>query len=218
MMMQLYVTDVSPNSRRVLAAIGHLGLEGETRIRKFDLMKGEHRTEEFRALNPNQKVPLLVDGDLKLWESNPIMIYLCERQGAGEFCPTDRIGRIEVLRWMSWEVLHYNKALGEIVWETVAKAGFGLGAPDQEKIDAALENFHRFAAVLENHLESRDFVLGDRLTVADFAVGSHSGLAMHPGSQVPLDDYPNIKAWYLRLEDVPSWSATAPRALAEAAE
>lgn len=216
--MKLFVTDLSPNSRRVLATVAHLGLKEGTDIRKFDLIKGEHRTEEFRAVNPNQKVPVLVDGDLKLWEANPIMIYLGDRQGADSFCPSDKRGRIEILRWMSWEVQHYNRALGDIVWETIAKPAFGMGGPDQSKIDAAMENFHRFAAVLNEHLAGRDYILGDDVTVADFAVGAASALALHPQSQVPLDAYPNVKAWYLRLESLPSWQSTAPQAPAEAAE
>lgn len=216
--MKLYVTDLSPNSRRVLAALGHLGFKGETEIQKFDILNGEQRTEAFRAVNPNLKVPALTDGDLNLWEANPIMIYLADKAGADSFCPSDPRERIEVLRWMSWEVQHYNRALGDIVWETVAKPAFGMGAPDQEKIDAALENYHRFAAVLNDHLAGRDFILGENVTVADFAVGAVSALALHPQSQVPLDDYPHVKAWYLRLEGVPAWQATAPRAPAEAAE
>jgi len=216
--MKMYVTDLSPNSRRVLAALGHLGFKGATEIRKFDILNGEQRTEAFRAINPNLKVPALVDGDLNLWEANPIMIYLADKAGAEGFCPSDLRGRTEILRWLSWEVQHYNRALGDIVWETVAKPAFGMGPPDQAKIDSAMENFRRFAAVLEDQLAGRDFVLGDVVTLADFAVGSHSALALHPQSQVPLDDYPKIRAWYLRLEGVPAWHATAPRAPAEAAE
>ncbi len=216
--MKLYATDLSPNSRRVLAAIKQLGLEGETEIQKFELMKGEHRTEEFRAVNPNQKVPVLVDGDFRLWEANPIVIYLSDRQGAEAFCPSDRMGRIEILRWMSWESHHYNRAVGDIAWETIAKAVLGAGSPDPEKVEAGQANFRRFAAVLEEQLADRDFVLGDAVTAADCAVGSHSALALHPQSQVPLEEFPNILAYYKRLESLPAWSATAPQAQAEAAE
>ncbi|WP_298822216.1 glutathione S-transferase family protein [uncultured Roseibium sp.] len=216
--MKLYVTDLSPNSRRVIAAVGHLGFDGETEIQKYDLIKGEHRSDELKAVNPNQKVPVLVDGDFSLWEANPIMIYLGERAGDEAFCPTDRRGRIEVVRWMSWEVQHFNRALGDIVWETVAKQVFGFGAPDTAKIEAGQENFRRFAEVLENHLADRNFVLGDDLTIADFAVGSHSALAMHPQSQVPLEEFTRVNAYLERLEAVPAWAATAPKPRAEAAE
>ncbi|KZM48477.1 glutathione S-transferase family protein [Labrenzia sp. OB1] len=216
--MKLYTTNFSPNCRRVEAVLHHLGLYEEVDVQRLNLMAGEHQQDAVRAANPNVKVPTLVAGDLNLWEANPIMIYLCDRAGAEEFCPSDLKTRFEILRWMSWEVQHYNRALGEILWETFAKSMFGGGPADQNKVDAGLENFHRFAAVLEGQLAGRDFVLGDTLTVADFAVGSHSALAMVPGSQVPLDDYPTIKAWCLRLESIPSWGATAPDTRAEAAE
>lgn len=216
--MKLYVTDISPNSRRVLATIHHLGLEGETEIRKLDLKAGEHRTQELKAVNPNQKLPVLVDGSFNLWEANPIMIYLADRQGAEAFCPSDRIGRIDILRWQSWEVQHFNRALGEIVWETVARQAFGLGDPDADKIRAGQETFRRFAAVLEDQLDGRQFVLGDTVTAADFAVGSHSALALHPKSQVPLEEFAAVQAWMRRLESVPAWSKTSLQAPAEAAE
>ncbi|WP_299473668.1 glutathione S-transferase family protein [uncultured Roseibium sp.] len=216
--MKLYVTDLSPNSRRVLATIHHLGLGHETEVQKFNLLAGEHQSDEFRVINPNVKVPVLVDGDFRLWEANPIMIYLADRQGAEEFCPSDRMGRIEVLRWQSWEVQHFNRALGDIVWETVAKQVFGMGPADEEKISSGQENFRRFAAVLEDHLADRDYVLGDKPTAADFAVGSHSALALHPQSQVPLLEFPKVLAWLQSLEALPAWAKTAPEAPAQAAE
>jgi len=216
--MKLYLTDLSPNCRRVLAAVHQLGLDSETEIRNFNLFAGEHQSDEFRAINPNVKVPVVVDGDFTLWEANPIMIYLADREGAETFCPSDNASRIEILRWMSWEVQHFNRALGEIVWETVAKQAFDLGPADEEKIKTGQENFRRFAAVLEAHLADRDFVLGDAPTVADFAVGSHSALALHPQSQVPLLEFPKVLAWLQRMEALPAWAKTAPQAPAEAAE
>ncbi|MBG6173131.1 glutathione S-transferase [Labrenzia sp. EL_208] len=216
--MKLYVTDLSPNSRRVLAVMHQLGLAGETEVQKFNLVEGQHRSEDFREINPNMKVPVLVDGDFKLWEANPIMIYMSDRQGAEEFCPSDSATRIEILRWISWEVQHFNRAIGDITWETVAKQFFNMGEPDAEKIKSGQENFRRFAAVLEEHLADRDFILGDKPTVADFAVGSHSALALYPQSQVPLLEFPKVLAWFQRLETLPAWAKTAPQAPAEAAE
>ncbi len=216
--MKLYVTDVSPNSRRVLAAVEHLGLQRETEIRKFNLTAGEHRTDAFRAINPNQKVPALVDGDYKLWEANVIVLYLADRQGAESFAPSDLLGRTEILRWQSWEVHHFNRAIGGITWETIAKQIFNAGAPDAEKIKTEQENFRRFAAVLEDHLGDRPFILGDTVTAADFAVASHSALVLHPKSQVPHDAFPKVQAYLRRMEALPAWAATASQAPAEAAE
>lgn len=217
--MKLYTADVSPNCRRVEAVLHQLGLYENADIHRLNLIAGEHQRPDLKAANPNVKVPTLTLGETNLWEANPTMIYLCDKAGAEDFCPSDTETRFEILRWMSWEVQHFNRGLGDIVWETVAKPMFGIGTPDLDKVGAATEQFRRFAAVLNAHLQGRDFMLGDRVTVADFAVGSHSALALHPGSGVPLEDYPNIKAWYLRLEAHPVWSRTAPAGpAAEAAE
>ncbi len=217
--MKLYTADVSPNCRRVEAALHYLGFYDELEVHRLNLMAGEHRSDEMRAVNPNMKVPTIIDGEISLWEANPTMIYLADRAGAEDFCPTDPKSRFEVLRWMSWEVQHYNRALNEILWETMAKPLFGLGDPDQATIDAEMANFHRFAAVLNDQLAGRDFILGDKVTVADFAVGAPSALVLHPHSGISLDDYPNVKAWYRRLESLPAWAATAPvLSAAEAAE
>jgi glutathione S-transferase len=215
--MKLFTTDLSPNCRRVEATLHHLGLYDEVDVIRLNLAAGEHQRDDLRAANPNCKVPTVVVGDMSLWESNPTMIYLADKAGAEDFCPSDNKTRFEILRWMSWELQHYNRALSDILWETIAKAKFGMGAPDQEIIAKQVDNFHRFAAVLEAQLEGRDFLLGDTVTVADFAVGGPSALALHPASQVPLAGYPNVKAWYLRLETLPAWAATAPKILSEAA-
>lgn len=216
--MKLFTTDVSPNCRRVEAVLHQLGLYGETDVHRLNLLAGEHQRDDLRAANPNVKLPTLVLGDINLWESNPTMIYLCDRAGAETFCPSDSRGRFEILRWMSWEVQHYNRALADIVWETVAKPGFGLGDPDPDKIEAAMVNYRRFAAVLNDHLADQDYMLGDQPMVADFAVGGYSALVLHPQSQVPLADFPNVKAWYVRLEDLPAWAKTASAPQAAAAE
>lgn len=215
--MKLYTTDLSPNCRRVEATLHHLGLYGEVEVICLNLGAGEHQRDDLRAANPNCKVPTVVVGDMNLWEANPTMIYLSDRAGAEAFCPTDPKTRFEILRWMSWEIQHYNRALGDILWETIAKGKFGMGAPDEEIISRQMENYHRFATVLNAQLEGRDFILGDTVTVTDFAVGGPSALALHSQSQVPLEDYPGIKAWYQRLESLPAWAATAPKVLSEAA-
>jgi glutathione S-transferase len=216
--MKLYTTDISPNCRRVEAVLHHLGLYDEVDVVRLNLKDGEHLRDNLKAANPNCKVPTVVVGDMALWEANPTMIYLCDRAGAADFCPADPKARFEILRWMSWEVQHFNRAIAGIAWETLVKPMFGMGDPDQEKIDEGLQNFHRFAAVLNDRLTDRSFILGNKVSVADFAVGAYSALALHPQARIPVEDYPNVKAWYLRLESLPSWAKTAPQPQAEAAE
>jgi len=77
--MKLYAIVGSPNSRKVLSVINHLQIDVE--VEYLDLSQGDHKTPSYVALNPNGMVPTLVDGDLKLWESNAIIQYLADKAG-----------------------------------------------------------------------------------------------------------------------------------------
>ena len=76
-------------------------LDSPVEFVRVDLAKGEHKTPDYLAINPNGKVPALVDGDTKLWESNAIMCHLA-RKAKSDLWPTDPIKQIEVLKWLSW--------------------------------------------------------------------------------------------------------------------
>ncbi len=206
--MKLYTTPVSPNCRKAEATIDHLNLEVE--IISKGLTNGDLETPEYLQINPNGAVPALEDGELKLWESNAIVQYLADQANAEAFFPRDLKKRTNIVRWQFWGCLHFNRAVGTIVWETVAKPLLQLGAPVQAVIDGALDNFHRYAQVLEQQLDHTRFIAGDSPTLADFSVGDHSALVLLEQSQVPLHKYPNIKSWYHRLEAVPAWEKTRP--------
>jgi len=206
--MELYVIPVSPNCRRTEAAVHHLDLD--VRIVPVDMMSGENRQDKFLSLNPNGLVPTFVDGDFKLWESRAILLHLAGMKGDTSFLPTDPASKSDIMRWLFWEALHYNKAISTITWETVAKPMFGMGEPDDATVKAGLDEFNKFAPVLNDQLEGKAFITGDNVTVADFSVGNHSSLINFTGSQISLDAYPNIKAWHQRLDALPAWQATRP--------
>ena len=206
--MKLYTIPISPNCRRAEATAYHLGLDVE--IVRTGFLNGELKSNDFLKLNPNGKVPLLIDDGFRLWESNAILQYLADKSAAADFFPRDFAVRADIVRWQFWESLHFNKAVGGIVWETIAKPSMNLGEPDESAIESSTEDFHRFAKILERQLEGRKFIMGDTLTLADFSVGNHSALAVHPHSRVPLDDYPRVASWYHALEDTPAWARTAP--------
>src|SRR4051794_30609766 len=91
--MKLYFHPLSSNARRARLVVHHLGLAVEEEL--VDLTQGAQRRPAYLALNPNGKVPTLVDGDLKLWESYAIMIYLCEKHGRRELYPDELATRTE---------------------------------------------------------------------------------------------------------------------------
>lgn len=206
--MKLYIVEGSNNCRKVQAVIAHLGLAVESV--RLDLKAGEVRGAAYRAINPNGKVPALVDGDRVLWESNAIMVHLAEgTPGGTALWPAAGADRIEVLRWLLWEGAHYNRWVGSFVYENVLKGVLGLGPPDPAPLAEAAQQFHRFAGVLDGHLaDGRPFLVGEQVTLADFAVGSFS--AWLAAGRVPVADHPHVAAWYRRLETVPAWAATLP--------
>jgi len=202
--MNFYTVNGSPNTRKVHAVINYLGLD--VNICELDIFAGELATPEYMDMNPNGMVPLLEDGDFRLSESNAIMQYLASMAGNTDFYPEDARSRADIQRWLSWEQSHFNRATGTFVYEYMLKNLFKLGEPDQDRLNEATENFNRFAKVLDDHLENRKFLLGDSLTLADFAVASMS--AYLDVAKVPYQSYKNICAWLNRLDEIPAWVST----------
>jgi len=201
--MKLYYFE-TPNSRKVCATAKHLNSPVEW-IR-IDLAKQEHKTPEFLAFNPNGKVPALVDGDAQIWESMAIMCYLAEKAGS-DLWPSDA-RQIDVIRWLSWDIAHFSRHAGTLFFQHVIKANFGMGPPDDAAVKEALGFFRHFAAVLNTHLESRSYLVGDALTIADFAVASI--LPVAEPAKIPVSEFPAIERWHARLEELPAWQEPFP--------
>ena len=196
----------SPNCRKVHAVIDYLGADVE--LEYLDFFAGDLRADGYAALNPNAMVPTLVDGDFTLWESNAINVYLASKQPTPLF-PDAARPRADVVRWLCWELAHYNRALGVLAFETVAKPAFMKMQPDAAAVEIARRDLQRFAPVLEQHLKDRRYLVGDSVTLADYAVGHLEGFK----KMVPFDwsGFHAINAFYERLADDPHWVASAPR-------
>lgn len=197
--------------RKVCALARHLDLPLE--LVRVDLGKGEHRAPAHLARNPNGKVPVLEDGDLTLWESNAILCHLAQR-AASPLWPQEGASQVEIVRWFAWDSEHFTRAGGTLYFEHLIKPQFGMGMPDEANVTAAQAAWRRAAAVLDAHLSDRPWLLGDRLTVADFAVGI--ALPYAEASRIPLAEFPRIAAWHERLCALPGWTEPFPT-LSEAA-
>jgi glutathione S-transferase len=208
--MRLYYFE-TPNARKPCAVARYLNSPVE--FVRIDMAKGEHKTPEFLAINPNGKVPALEDGEVRLWESAAIMCYLADKTGSSLWPKDAR--QIDVIRWLSWDATHFSRHAGTLFFQRVIKPRFGLGEPDLAAIDEAMGFFRQFAGVLNSRLEGRGSVVGDGLTVADFALGSFLPHAKEAG--LPLDEFPEIRRWYARLEQLPAWREPFPRPAASAA-
>src|SRR5262245_24826007 len=117
--MKLYVHPMSSNARRTVMVAQLTGLAPESVV--IDLAAGENRKPEFLAVNPNHKVPALVDGDLVLWESGAICQYLAAKAGRTDLWPTEPAAQADVSRWMLWNHTHWAPPISIINMERVFK-------------------------------------------------------------------------------------------------
>jgi len=200
--MKFYTVNGSPNCRKVHAVINYLGLNVD--IVELDLLSGDLEKPAYRTLNPNGMVPALEDGDLKLWESNAISQYLASLAPANSLYPDNPAMRADIHRWQSWEECHFNRACGSFLFENVLKGLFNMGEPDQAVLKEAEQNFQRFAKILEEQLEGRDFILGNEITLADFSVGAMMIYA--DAAEIPIASFKNISSWTNRMKEISAWA------------
>ncbi len=206
-MMKLHVAPPSPRAFKVLAIARHLGLEFE--LCPVDLLHGEQSRPEFTRLNPNQKMPVLEDEGFVLWESNAIAQYLAAKKPEGGLLPTDPRNRADVTRWQFWDSAHWDPACATLVFERLVKKMFGQGDPDPAQVEKGETEVRRFGGVLNGWLSGRRFLCGDRLSVADFSVGSWLNYAQQ--GAYPIDDFREINRWYAGLMELPAWRESIVR-------
>ncbi|MGH8114080.1 MAG: glutathione S-transferase family protein [Rhodanobacteraceae bacterium] len=207
--MKLYWSDVlSPRKACAVAKY----LQSPVDYAYIDLGRGEHKTPEYLALNPNGKVPTLVDDTRSLWEADAIMCHLAARCDS-DLWPQDA-RQIEVIRWLSWASQHFNREGGNLYFEYIIKPRFGLGDADHAEVKRTTDEWRRFATILDNHLQDRRWLVGDALTVADVSVAITLPYAER--AHIPLHEFPAIKRWHEQLNELEAWREPFP-ALAEAA-
>ena len=202
-MLKLYGTPPT-RALRVVWLLNELGLEHE--LHPVDLMQDEHHQQDFLSLNPAAKVPVLVDGNLVLTESAAIQLYLAEKYPQAGFIPETLEDRAQMYRWMFFLVTEVEQPLWRIARHTFVY-------PDEKRIpqdvELARQECLEMIAVLERHMSEREFMVGDRLSVADFNAAYTLDWANTDemlASAPRLRDY--LKAMYAR--------PTAPPTIAEA--
>jgi glutathione S-transferase len=203
--MELYMNAMSPNVRRVRLTAAVLGLQLEEE--KLDFTKGEQKNSAYLALNPNGAVPTLVDGGFVLTESRAIIQYLASKKPESGLLPSDEQARADVTHWQFWDSSHFSPQIGTVVFQRIVKPMMGMGEPDAGKVEEALTNFRRFAAVLNKRLDGNQYVVGASMTLADLTLAS--SLMYAKQAEVSLADYPNIQAWFSRISDMDTWTLRA---------
>jgi glutathione S-transferase len=191
----LYSMQRSGNSYKVRLALTQLGLP--YRLVEVDILKGESRTPEFLAKNPNGQVPLLeVAPGRFIAESNAILWYVA---GGTALAPDDRIDRADALQWMFFEQHSLEPNLGAAYfWLALVKGGRDL---QQHALEDWLEEGNRALGVMENHLKLHRYFAADRYTVADIALYAYTHIAHE--SDFDLSPFPYIRAWLDRVAAEP---------------
>lgn len=205
MTIKLYDLPLSANSRKVRAVLLELGIEAE--IETVNVREGKHKTPEFLKLNPNGKLPTIVDDGFALWESNAILTYLAAK--SGKLLPSDPKGRASVAQWLFWQSSHFGPAVGKVGFERILKPMFGAGQPDEAVVAAGVRDFDTCSNVLDQSLsDGREYLAGE-LSIADFAIAPWAEFGIQAG--LSFDKYPQVKAWYERVAARDSFKQSAAK-------
>jgi glutathione S-transferase len=192
---RLYTTLLSGHGHRVKLFLTLLDLPFE--VVELDMKAGENRKPAYLALNPFGQVPTIQDGDITLFDSNAILVYLAKRYGDASWLPEDPLGAAAVQRWLSL-------AAGQIAYgPCTARLVTVFGAPHDH--DTAKKLAVKLFDVLDGELAHKPFAAGNQATIADIA--AHTYIAHAPEGGLSLDPYPNIRAWLRRVEALPRFIA-----------
>ncbi|BAY13897.1 glutathione S-transferase family protein [Calothrix sp. NIES-2098] len=189
--LRLYDFLPSGNGYKIRLLLTQIGMPFE-RI-EVNIIKGETRTPEFLSKNPNGKIPLLeIEPGKYLAESNAILVYLSE---GTEFLPYDRFLRAQVLQWLFFEQSSHEPFIATSRFLISI-----LGKPEeyQEAIKQRQEPGYAALKVMENHLSSHSFFVGERYTIADIALFAYTHVADEGGFD--LAQFPAIQAWIARVK------------------
>ena len=184
-MIDLY-TAATPNGHKVSIALEELALPYTLKV--LDLAKNEQKLPDFLAINPNGRIPAIVDrtaGDFPVFESGACLIYLAEK--TGQLMPTDPQGRSRVLQWLMFQMGGVGPMMGQA---NVFYRYF------PEKIPAAIDRYQgeskRLLRVLDGHLQQHEYLAGD-YSIADIA--HWAWVRTHRWSGVEIDDLPHLQRW-----------------------
>jgi len=203
-MLTVYGHPFSPNTRKVRWALEEADVAYE--FKQVDLIKREQKTPEFLKLNPNGRVPVLDDDGFILWESNAILWYVGDKLGRGTIVPEDVKLRAYIDQWMWWQYADLTPAGAAWFMKLMERLGRPL---DAAKHLDAIKSAARAAAVLDGHLAGKQFVVGDRFTIADISLAAFATLG--EGGGVDMAPFPNIRAWLAGLSERPAFKKTSPQ-------
>jgi GST-like protein len=197
--LQLYSLP-SPNGVKISIMLEEIGLAYEAH--RIDIGADEHVTPEFLSLNPNGKIPAIIDPDgprnapLGLFESGAILFYLAEK--TGKLVPSDPARRYHTIQWVFFQKAHIGPMFGQVGW---FHKFAGREIEDRRPLERYRDEAKRILGVLEGRLSGRHWIMDDEYTIADIAtLGWVRNLVGYYGARdlVSFDDLKHVPAWLER--------------------
>jgi len=196
-MIKLY-TWGTPNGRKISIMLEEVSLPYQ--VVPIDISKGEQFEPTFLDINPNNKIPAIVDEDTgqSFFESGVILLYLAEK--SGQLLPNDANDKWQVMQWLMWQMAGQGPMLGQAHHFLQFNPGKSEYAEKRYLLEAK-----RLYGVLDKQLERNRFVALDELTIADIAIWPW--VSRYQFHKINLHDFPNVLEWYLRLAKRPAFQA-----------
>lgn len=193
-MLEIYGRKNSNQVIQLMWTIGELGLDHVRH--NVGGSFGGLDTDEYGEMNPNRLVPTLNDNGFIVWESYAIIRYLCREYGMGTLWPQDSQQAAIADQWMEWTNSRFMGTFFPIFWALIRTP---REQQDPQKIDKDAIATGKLLGIFESHMNDRNFVCGNQLTMGDIPLGSM--MFKYYNLEIERPSLPNIEAWYSRLSE-----------------
>ncbi len=196
-MLKLYDHPLSGNCYKARLALNQLGVEYERVY--IDIFKGEQHARDYQSLNPNRKIPVLVDGGFHMWESNAILLYLGKKYSPNRIYPEalERFGAMAQWLFFGKTSVDPNLAVARYLTKFL-----GPAERDEKRLNELRAAGNGVLKIMDDHLERNDFLAG-AYSIADIACYPYVSLA--PEGGIDLAPYPSVMMWCDRIRSQPGY-------------
>ena len=200
-MLKILGRPTSINVRKVLWVLDEAGIAYDHEP-QWATPGASTKTPEYLALNPNALVPVIIEDDFVLWESNTICRYLAARAGREDLLPSGLRERAEVEKWMDWASTDINNAYRDAFMALIRKDS---AYDDAGRVAASAKRWNAAMGILDSLLEKREHVAGETFTLADIVMA----LSTHRWRSTPIEHaaLPAVDRWIARLAQRPECAA-----------
>ncbi len=204
---KLYYNPITVNSIKVMLLCNALKIVPE--YKNIELQKGEHKSASFLQLNPDGRVPVLIDGGFVLNESAAILQYLAHKYQS-TLWPNELEHQAQVLKWLFWQGNEWNKVVGAYAHHQVVLPHWRNSQPESFSAQH-LAKFEQVMSTFNGALNVKEYLVGNHLTLADISIGSY--LIFAAEANMPLDKYQHVRRWLENLQVTPWWQETQAQLL-----